>query len=242
MVFSFSQFIHSMAFLATAAALFLNSSTAFTSPSPSTNFRPASVLAMSRDDVENGGKRIAASAVAAGWLLTAAVSTEAAFADQPTFADSSSVVLAARSGGRAGGRAMRSSPRSMPRSTGGTTVINKRTTVVSPPPVVIGGGGLGGYGYGGYGGYGYDPTPGLVFGAVNAIGNGMRESRQNDMIRTQAAELNQSKLNEQEMAARIRQLEMMQMQQGNGGQQQGQPQTIIVQSPADAQKAAAPTQ
>merc|ERR1712157_248300 len=100
------------------------------------------------------------------------------------FADSSSMVLAARSGGRAGGR-MSSSPRSMPR-TGGTTVINKRTTVVSPPPVVIGGGGLGGYGY--------DPAPGLVFGAVNAIGNGIRESRQNDMIRTQAAELNQSKL------------------------------------------------
>merc|ERR1712157_103300 len=108
------------------------------------------------------------------------------------FADSSSMVLAARSGGRAGGR-VRSAPRSMPR-TGGTTVINKRTTVVSPPPVVIGGGGLGGYGYGGHGGYGYDPTPGLVFGAVNAIGNGIRESRQNDMIRTQAAELNQSKL------------------------------------------------
>jgi len=228
-------------FLATTLVICLGSSTAFTMPSPASNFRPASSLSMSPNDIEISGKRIAASAVAACWLLTGAVSTEAAFAmDQQTFLDSSSVVLAGRSGGRAGGRSVRSAPRSMPRSaTGGTTVINRRTTIIAPPVVV--GGGLGGYGYGGgYGGYGYDPTPGLVFGAVNAIGNGMREGRQNDVIRNQGAELNQSRLNEQEMAARIRQLEMNQMQQGNGGQQQGQPQTIIIQPPANAQQAVAP--
>jgi len=100
------------------------------------------------------------------------------------------------------------------------TTIN-RTTVVAPP-VVMGGG----YGYGGYG-YGYDPTPGLVFGAVNAIGNGMRESRQNQMIMDERAQLSASQEREAEMAARIRQLEMQQQ-----GQQVQQPQVIIAQPQA----------
>lgn len=68
----------------------------------------------------------------------------------------------------------------------------------------------------------------LGFSAVNAIGNGMRESRQNEMIYQERAELSASKEREAEMAARIRQLELMQMQQGGAGQQQ-QPQIIIAQ-------------
>jgi len=104
------------------------------------------------------------------------------------------------------------------------TTIN-RTTVVAPP-VVMGGG----YGYGGYG-YGYDPTPGLVFGAVNAIGNGIRESRQNQMIMDERAQLSASQEREAEMAARIRQLEMQQQGQ-QGGQVQQQPQVIIAQPQA----------
>ena len=70
-----------------------------------------------------------------------------------------------------------------------------------------------------------------VFGAVNAIGNGMRESRQNEMIYQERAELGAAREREAEMASRIRQLEMMQMQQAGGGGGQ-QPQIIIAQPPA----------
>lgn len=90
------------------------------------------------------------------------------------------------------------------------------------------GGGYGGYGYGGY----YDPTPGIAlnlgFSAVNSIGNGLRESRQNEMIYQERAELSASREREAEMAARIRQLELTQAGAG-GGQQQQQPQIIIAQ-------------
>ena len=73
----------------------------------------------------------------------------------------------------------------------------------------------------------------LGFSAVNAIGNGMRESRQNEMIYQERAELGAAREREAEMAARIRQLEMMQMQQAGGGGQQAapQPQIIIAQPP-----------
>jgi len=178
------------------------------------------------------GKTFAASALAAAYLLTSVVSADAAlamddFSSSPSFGDSSSIMLAGRSGGRAGGRAApRAAPRPSSSAAAGTTVINKRTTVIqAAPPVVVGGG----YGYGGYGGgygYGYDPTPGLVFGAVNAIGTGIREGRQNAMIAEERAQLEASKERERDMAERLRQLEMMQMQQGKG-----QPQVVYQQMP-----------
>lgn len=91
----------------------------------------------------------------------------------------------------------------------------------------------GGFGYGGGYGYGYDPTPGLIFHGINAIGNGIRESRQNDMIYQERSELAAAREREAEMASRIRQLELMQMQQtGGGGGQVAQPQITIVQPPA----------
>ena len=99
------------------------------------------------------------------------------------------------------------------------------------------GGGYGGYGYGGYG-YGVDGLS-LGLGAASAIGNGMREARQNEMIATERAELRNSQEREQELAARVRQLEMMQMQQGGGGGGQAQPQIIIAQPPAAVQAAPA---
>lgn len=222
----------------TAAALYVGSSAAFTAPVA--NARTATSLSMASNDGENNGKTVAASALAAAYILTGVVSADAAFAmdafDGPSAAPSfidSSVVLAGRSGGRAGGRA---SPRAMPRSqpaASTTKVYNTRTTIVAPP--VMGGG----YGYGGYGGgygYGYDPTPGIALNlglsAVNAVGNGMRESRQNQMIYEERAELQASKEREAEMAARLRQLEMMQMQQAGG--KQAQPQVIIAQPPMQA--------
>lgn len=202
-------------------------------------FAPARQVATSSTSLSmaksaDEGKTFAASALAAVYLLTSVVSADAALAmddfssSSPSFGDSSSIMLAGRSGGRAGGRAApRAAPRPTSSAAAGTTVINKRTTVIAAPPVVVGGGG---YGYGGYGGgygYGYDPTPGLVFGAVNAIGTGIREGRQNAMIAEERAQLDASKEREREMSERIRQLEMMQMQQGNNGQ----PQVIYQQMP-----------
>jgi hypothetical protein len=70
----------------------------------------------------------------------------------------------------------------------------------------------------------------LGFSAVNAIGNGIRESRQNEMIYQERAELGAAREREAEMAARIRQLELMQAQQAGGGQV-AQPQIIIAQPP-----------
>lgn len=203
--------------LATAAA-FAPAPQVATTPSSSTS------LSMAKS-ASDEGKTFAASALAAAYLLTSVVSADAALAmdgfssSSASFGDSSSIMLAGRSGGRAGGRAApRASPRPPASSSDGTTVINKRTTIVAPPPVVVGGGGYG-YGYGGYGGY-YDPTPGLVFGAVNAIGTGIREGRQNAMIADERAQLQASQERERDMAERIRQLEMMQMQQGGKGGQQ----------------------
>lgn len=100
------------------------------------------------------------------------------------------------------------------------------------PPVVVGSP----YGYGGgYGGYGYDPTPGIAlnlgFSAVNAIGNGMREARQNDMIYQERAQLQASQQREADMAARIRELEL---RQGGGN---GNAPVVYVQPPTVVQQA-----
>lgn len=215
----------------TAAALCLGSSAAFTTIGPSA--RTATSISMDKNGGDNHGKTLAVSTLAAAFLLTGVVSADAAFAmdgpSAPSFTDSSSVVIAGRSGGRAGGRSMpRSAPRAMPRSAAPTTRIINRTTVIAPP--VMGGG----YGYGGGygGGYGYGGGGlglNLGFSAVNAIGNGMREGRQNDMIYEERAELSASREREAAMAARLQQLEMRQMQQGGGGGGQVQPQIIIAQ-------------
>ena len=63
------------------------------------------------------------------------------------------------------------------------------------------------------------------------FGNGIRESRQNEMIYEERSELAAAREREAEMASRIRQLEMMQMQQTGGGAAV-QPQITIVQPQA----------
>jgi hypothetical protein len=200
----------------TAATLCLATSEAFTAPTSRPLTRPSTSLSAT-------DKNLAASAITAAYLLTGILSADAALAADaytvpPSFVDSS-VVLAGRSGGRAGGRA---APRPAARPvapTSSKTVINRSTTVIQAPPVVVGGG----YGYGGYGGYGYyDPTPGIALNlglsAVSAVGNGMREYRQESEIARSRAELGAAKEREAEMAERIRALEQMQMQQGRGPQ------------------------
>ncbi|KAL7516625.1 hypothetical protein ACHAWX_001620 [Stephanocyclus meneghinianus] len=198
-----------------ATSLCLGTSTAFTAPRSPLAARSSTSLSMKNDD---NGKTFAASALAAAYLLTGVVSADAAFAmdafDAPHAAlDSSSVFMAARSGGRAGGRA---APRmSAPSSSSSKTVINRSTTVIQAPPVVVGGGyGYGGYGYGAY----YDPTPGIALNlglsAVSAVGNGIREYRQTEEIARSRAELTAAKEREAEMSERIRALEQIQMQKG----------------------------
>lgn len=215
----------------TTVVLCLASSGAFTTPKSSTIRTSTSLAAASTSLAAANDKTFAASALTAAYLLTGVLSADAAFAadaysTQPSFVDSS-IVVAARSGGRAGGRASRPASRSVAPSTS-KTVINRSTTIVAPP-VVVGGGGYGGYGYGGYGGY-YDPTPGIALNlglsAVSAVGSGMREYRQESEIARSRAELGAAKDREADMAERIRQLEMMQMQQGRG---HVQPQVIYAQ-------------
>jgi hypothetical protein len=217
----------------TAAALSLSTSAAFTAPKTNLNTRTLTSLNASSD-----GKTFAASVLTSAYLLTGLLSADAAFAadaysTQPSFVDSS-IVVAARSGGRAGGRsAPRPASRSVAPSSSSKTVINRSTTVIQAPPVVVGGG----YGYGGYGGYGYyDPTPGIALNlglsAVSAVGNGMREYRQESEIARSRAELGAAKEREAEMAERIRALEQMQMQQGRG---QMAPQVIYAQPPVQGQ-------
>ena len=92
----------------TAAVLSMGSSAAFTTPSTcGGNVRPSSTsLSMAKSN--DSGNTFAASAIAAAYILTGVVSADAAFAMDgpssavPSFTDSSSVILAGRSGGRAG--------------------------------------------------------------------------------------------------------------------------------------------
>ena len=233
--------------LLTTVALTSGSANAFaTSSSANAGYArqhaTTSLCASSLND-NSVGKTFAASSIVAAYLLANVLSADVALAAAPSdelsivssafTGDSSSLVLAARSGGRAGGRSM---PRSMPRSSmgggggGGRTVINRSSTTIVAPPIVMGGGG---FGYGGGYGYGYDPTPGLIFHGINAIGNGIRESRQNELIYEERSELAAAREREAEMASRIRQLEMMQMQQTGGGAAAAvQPQITIVQPQA----------
>ena len=129
---------------------------------------------------------------------------------------STTQLLAARSGGRAGGRSASSSSRSVSRPSS-PTVIQRRTTVIQQPvyttPNVIVS--PGGYGYGG--GY-YSPQPsglGLAIGlnAISGIGEGFREARQENEIRSTRDQLNDARVREAEMAVKIQQLEQMQQLQ-----------------------------
>ena len=92
----------------TATVLSIGSSAAFTTPSCGGNVRPSSTsLSMAKSN-DSARKTFAASAIAAAYILTGVVSADAALAMDgpssavPSFTDSSSVILAGRSGGRAG--------------------------------------------------------------------------------------------------------------------------------------------
>ena len=87
-----------------AAAISIGSSTAFTTAPSVVNSRPATSLSMAKNN--DAGKSIA-STLAAASILAGVLSADTAFAMDgpsatlsPSFVDSSSVMLAGRSGGR----------------------------------------------------------------------------------------------------------------------------------------------
>lgn len=107
-------------------------------------------------------------------------------------------LLAARSGGRAGGRA---APRAAARPAPSTRVVERQTTIVqpstvmmAPPPMYMA------------------PQPsglGLALGlnAVSGISEGFREARQENEIRSTREQLTEARIKEAEMEARLRALE-----------------------------------
>jgi uncharacterized membrane protein len=188
-------------------------------------------LQMSSNDETN--KKVAASVLAATFILGNIAAVAPAQAMDDSFFGNSSTVIAARSGGRAGGRSsgarMSSRPMSRPSSSSSSrTVINRTYVTPSPmyssPSVIM----APSYGYNPMGGLGL----GLGLNAVNNIGNDMRDYRQEREIQDTRSELNQSRQREAEMEARLRQLESGQGQMSQQQQLQMQQQMLLQQQQA----------
>jgi len=179
---------------------------------------------------EEGMKKAAASFALATFVLGNVATVAPAFAIDDSYFGSSHVI-AARSGGRSGGRssgARSSSARSSaprPSSSSSTTVINRNTyvspspmysspTVIMAPPVYNPMGGLG---------------LSLGLNAVSNIGNDMRDYRQEREIQDTRGELQQSKMREAEMSARLNRLEQGQGQMSAQQQFQTQQQILLQQ-------------
>jgi hypothetical protein len=144
----------------------------------------------------------------------------------------SSQVVAARSGGRAGGRSAgaRAAPRPSSSSTSrSTTRVIERTryvpsysspSIILAPPI-------------------YNPLPGYGLGlglnAINQIGNDMRDYRQENEIRDARVQLEQARIRESEMEARLRALE-----QGQGNQLTQQQLLMLQQQQLQQQQQAVP--
>jgi len=198
-------------------ALCLGSAAAF-APVHFASRSSASSLKAKSDDSTVGANMFARTAIASACLLSGLFAADAAFAAPapPTQVDfGASTVIAGRSGGRAGGRASAARPSSRSR-----TVIN-RTTVVAPPVMVSPGYGYGGYGYGSPG-----LGLGLTLGAMNSVGDGIREYRQEGEIRDTRSQLEQERMKSFELEQRLRNLEMQQ------GQMQRAPVAPVAPAPA----------
>uniref|UniRef100_A0A7S4NGA3 Uncharacterized protein n=1 Tax=Odontella aurita TaxID=265563 RepID=A0A7S4NGA3_9STRA len=203
-----------LAACASPAAAFAPSTTGSNSRAAQTSL--AAEPARSND----GGKQFAAAVVASTYLLSGlAFGAEAALADSYSTPDfgGTTTVLAGKSGGRAGGRVASGGPGNArtagppsvsSRST--NTVTNTHTTVIQQAPVVV-----------------QQPTVvmappmysspapglGLAMGinAVGAIGEGMREARQEREIAQSKAEVMVMRQKEADMENRLRMMEQQQM-------------------------------
>ena len=182
--------------------------------------RAPTVLASSaRQDAQY--RQTVSSVLAAAFVaMNVATSAAPALAMDQTRADEhlfgSSAVIAARSGGRSGGRAAsggnskayRSS--SSPARSSTTYKSYSSTTYVAPPsPTVVVSPGYS-YGYSSYNPIG-DAITGYALGsAINSIGNGFREPRQEREIEQSRYQLEQARMKEAELEGRLRALEAQQ--------------------------------
>lgn len=152
-----------------------------------------------REDKGDLERVVAASAMAATFILGSTLYAGAALA----FPDDSSLLLAARSGSRSGGRAARAPSPSSSRVYSRTTIIAPPTPIISAPVVVSPFGASIGYGYNPLGGFGL----GYGLGAMNSIGDTVRDYRQESEIQREKVELEVTKQKQAELEARIRELE-----------------------------------
>ena len=169
------------------------------------------------------------SAVTAAFLAVNVASTPASAVeynhDLFDFGGSSNIV-AARSGGRAGGRASYGGARSSSYSRPSSSYSSYRssTTIVAPPPsptVIVSPPVTYGYGYNPLGGLGV----GYALGSMGSIGNDIRDYRQESEIQRSKMELEQSRMKEAELEARLRGLEAQQAAQ-NAAQRAPPPQAL----------------
>jgi Protein of unknown function (DUF1517). len=199
-----------MKFTSFLALLAISNATAFT-PAPS-NFNSktsTTSLRASAEEHSNPVSKFVTASVASAILLSSSFVTPDAFAAVDVDSVSSSMdfgssqIVSARSGGRAGGRSSASSMRSAPsvRSSSAATTINRTTIIAAPAPVISSPvvvspfvSPFGGFGYG-------------ALGAVSAIGNEMRDIRQENEIARERAELEVSKQRQAQLEQRLYELE-----------------------------------
>ena len=184
--------------IALAAAICVGTASAFSSRLDSAGAQKTA-LQMKNED----GRNYAASFLAAAFLAANVFTVEAAFAVD-NFDFGSTEIVAGRSGGRGGGRA---APRARPSS---TTRIERTTTVVRPvysSPAVVVSPVVSPFGYNPMGGFGL----GYGLGAMNDIGNEIRDYRQESEIQRSKVELEQARIREEALEARLRALEAAQV-------------------------------
>lgn len=168
--------------------------------------KPSTALNMKNENQFN--KFLTATAASVIVLSSAAASPDA-LAASPDFDFGTNTIISARSGGRAGGRSSASSMRSPPPSSRSapTTTINRTTVIAAPAPVFSSPVVVSPFGYSPFGGVGYG-----ALGAVNAIGNEIRDVRQENEIARERAELEVSKQRQAQLEQRLYELERNQMQ------------------------------
>uniref|UniRef100_A0A7S3L9E3 Uncharacterized protein n=1 Tax=Amphora coffeiformis TaxID=265554 RepID=A0A7S3L9E3_9STRA len=195
--------------LAIVASLLASSAHAF---APVSQTRTSSTIALQFSAKKDEDFRTTLSSVFAAAFLVANVATVAPAFAVDDFADfGSSQVVAARSGGRSGGRASSggnsrsyrsSAPSTTYKSYSSTTYVAPRpsTVIVAPPSYSMG------YSYNPLGGLG-NVAAGYALGSALNGGNSYQDARQEQEIRQSQYELQQAKMKELELEARLRALE-----------------------------------
>mmetsp|Transcript_12439 Transcript_12439/g.23337 ORF Transcript_12439/g.23337 Transcript_12439/m.23337 type:complete len:216 (-) Transcript_12439:166-813(-) len=199
-----------MKFPGILALLAISNAAAFAPIASNANAKTSTSLRASTTDQPNSVSKFFTASVASAILLSSSFATPDAIAAVDSLSSSSPIdfgssqVVSARSGGRAGGRSSASSMRSAPsvRSSSATTTINRTTVIAAPAPVIAAPVVVSPFGYSPFGGFGYG-----ALGAVSAIGNEMRDIRQENEIARERAELEVSKQRQAQLEQRLYELE-----------------------------------